>query len=349
VAILPAKPPGNGSRSVITEATGNSPVVTVQRADGDLREQLRLDALRGLTTRPKVLSPKWFYDERGSALFEAITRLPEYYLTSREREILQQRNAEIAAVTHAQTLIELGSGTSEKTRLLLRSLTRTGELRCFVPFDVDEATLQLSAETLSTSYPDLRIAAVVGDFERDLAFLPSGGRRLIAFLGSTIGNLDPVGRAQFFSNLASQMLPGDALLLGTDLVKDVERLLAAYNDSQGVTAEFNRNVLLFLNRELGADFVPSKFEHVARFDTQHEWIEMILRSSAQQRVRLPKLGIEVLFDEGEEMRTEISTKFRRDTVERELGEANLEVIRWWTDSQGDYALSLSVPRPGRSH
>jgi L-histidine N-alpha-methyltransferase len=308
-----------------------------------------LDALRGLTSRPKVLAPKWFYDERGSALFEAITRLPEYYLTSREREILLQRNAEIAALTRAQTLIELGSGTSEKTQLLLRSLTRTGELRCFVPFDVDESTLQLSAETLSASYPELRIAAVVGDFEQHLSFLPSDGRRLIAFLGSTIGNLDPAARGRFFSSLASQMLPGDALLLGTDLVKDVDRLLAAYNDSQGVTAEFNRNVLLVLNRELGADFVPANFEHVARFDTQQEWIEMILRSSVCQRVRLPALDIEVLFEGGEEMRTEISAKFRREALERELREANLQLIRWWTDARGDYALSLSIPQPHRSN
>jgi len=330
---------------VITEATDSSRCVTVDRADRDPRGQLRLGALRGLTSQPKVLSPKWFYDERGSALFEAITRLPEYYLTSREREILLQRNAEIAALTRAQTLIELGSGTSEKTRLLLRSLTRTGELRCFVPFDVDEATLQLSAETLAASYPELRIAAVAGDFEQHLSFLPTGGRRLIAFLGSTIGNLDPESRQKFFSSLASQMLPGDALLLGTDLVKDVDRLLAAYNDSQGVTAEFNRNVLLVLNRELGADFLPAKFEHLARFDTQHEWIEMILRSSVRQRVRLTALDIEVLFEDGEEMRTEISAKFRRDALERELREANLQVIRWWTDAQGDYALSLSIPRP----
>ncbi len=334
---------------MITEATDSSRCVTVDRANGDFQGQLRLDALRGLTSRPKVLSPKWFYDQRGSALFEAITRLPEYYLTSREREILLQRNAEIAALTRAQTLIELGSGTSEKTRLLLRSLTRTGELRCFVPFDVDEATLQLSAETLSSSYPELRIAAVVGDFEQHLSFLPSGGRRLIAFLGSTIGNLDHDGRGKFFSSLASLMLPGDALLLGTDLVKDVDRLLAAYNDSQGVTAEFNRNVLLVLNRELGADFAPANFEHVARFDTQHEWIEMILRSSGRQRVRLPALDTEVLFEDGEEMRTEISAKFRRDALERELGEANLQVIRWWTDAHGDYALSLSIPRPDRSN
>jgi len=333
---------------VITEATDSSRCVTVNRADGDLRGQLRLDALRGLTSRPKVLSPKWFYDERGSALFEAITRLPEYYLTSREREILLQRNNEIAAIARAQTLIELGSGTSEKTRLLLRSLTRAGELRCFVPFDVDEATLQLSAETLAASYPELRIAALVGDFEQHLSFLPRGGRRLIAFLGSTIGNLDPAGRRKFFSSLASQMLPGDAFLLGTDLVKDVNRLLAAYNDSQGVTGEFNRNALLFINRELGADFIPGQFEHIARFDTQNEWIEMILRSSTRQRVRLPALGIEVVFEDGEEMRTEISAKFRRDSLERELLAANLQVIRWWTDAQGDYALSLSIPHPDRS-
>ncbi len=328
---------------MITGAAANSPTVTVQRADIDFHRELQLDARRGLTSTPKELSPKWFYDEQGSALFEAITRLPEYYLTSREREILVRRSTEVAQLTRAETLIELGSGTSEKTRLLLRSLSHAGLLRRFVPFDVDEATLQSSAEAVATLHPGLRVEAVVGDFERHLGLLPRGGRRLIAFLGSTIGNLAPVPRAQFFSRLSAQMSPGDALLLGTDLLKDVERLVAAYNDSQGITAQFNRNILFFLNRQLGANFVPARFEHVARFDARNEWIEMLLRSTARQRVSIDALGIAVAFEQGEEMRTEISTKFRRDAVEGELREANLQVIRWWTDSQGDYALSLSVP------
>lgn len=334
----------DGSRILLTGTAASSRRVTIQRAEVDFRHELQVDALRGLTSTPKELSPKWFYDQRGAALFDAITRLPEYYLTRREREILVQRSVEIARLTRAETLIELGSGTSEKTRLLLNALTGSGSLRCFVPFDVDEATLQSSAESLADLHPRLRIAAVVGDFERHLELLPRDGRRLIAFLGSTIGNLNPDARAKFFSNLTAQMSAGDALLLGTDLVKDVNRLVAAYDDSQGVTREFNRNILLFLNRELGADFDPLQFAHVARFDPQHEWIEMILRSLSLQRVRVPKLGIEVLFRQGEEMRTEISAKFRRDSLEAELSKANLQVIRWWTDRRGDYALSLSIPQ-----
>jgi L-histidine Nalpha-methyltransferase len=334
---------------LITELARNSSRVTLQRADIDLERELQLDAREGLTKTPKELSPKWFYDERGSALFEAITRLPEYYLTSREREILLRRSTEIAELAQADTLIELGSGTSEKTRLLLRALSDAGLLRRFVPFDVDEITLYSAAEAVAALYPRLLVSGVVGDFERHLALLPRGGRRLIAFLGSTIGNLKPAQRARFFSTLCSQMSAGDTLLLGADLVKDRERLMAAYNDSQGITAEFNRNILLFLNQKLGADFVPSAFAHVARFDAQNEWIEMVLCSTSHQRVRLPKLKIEVSFAAGEEMRTEISAKFRRELLEQELFEAGLQLVRWWTDSQGDYALSLSVPHQARGH
>jgi L-histidine N-alpha-methyltransferase len=268
--------------------------------------------------------------------------LPEYYLTAREREILLQRVAEIARITRAETLIELGSGTSEKTRLLLQALAQAATLRWFVPFDFDAATLQASAEALSQLYPTIQIEAIAGDFEQHLHLLPRRGRRLIAFLGSTIGNLKPPERYRFYSNLAAQMSPGDALLLGMDLVKNERRLVAAYNDSQGVTAEFNRNILHILNREVGANFNPTRFEHVARFDAQNEWIEMILRSSSPQRVRLAKLGIQIAFAAGEEMRTEVSAKFRRESVEAELKRSNLHLSHWWTDAQNDYALSLSV-------
>ena len=329
---------------MITDRGGSSGRVKLIRADVDFERQLYLDALRGLTSRPKELSPKWFYDERGSALFEAITRLPEYYLTSCEREILLQRSGEIAELVPAETLIELGSGTSEKTRLLLRALSDTGRLRHFVAFDVDEATLHSSAQLVASLYPQLLITAVAGDFERDLGLLPpTDGRQLIAFLGSTIGNLKPPQRARFFSELASRMSAEDALLLGSDLVKDVGRLEAAYNDSQGVTAEFNRNILLFLNRRLGANFVPSKFEHRAQFDQRAEWIEMLLRSSSSQRVQLPSLNLEISFEAAEEMRTEVSAKFRREPLQQELGDAGLRLVHWWTDARGDYALSLSVP------
>jgi len=223
-----------------------------------------------------------------------------------------------------------------------------GRLRHFVAFDVDEATLRSSAQQLAAQYPRLLITAVVGDFERDLGLLPATeGRQLIAFLGSTIGNLKPPQRARFFSELAARMSAQDALLLGSDLVKDVGRLEAAYNDSQGVTAEFNRNILFFLNRKLGANFVPSKFEHRAHFDLRAEWIEMLLRSTSAQRVQLPRLKLEISFEAAEEMRTEISAKFRRESLQQELQDAGLRVVRWWTDARGDYALSLSVPELGR--
>lgn len=327
---------------MISEEGGNIAGVTLKRAEVDFDRELYHEALEGLTRTPKELSPKWFYDARGSALFDEITRLPEYYLTSREREILVARSDEIAAILPAETLIELGSGTSEKTRILLRSLNAASKLRHFVAVDVDASTLQGAAEAVGVLYPSLRITGVVGDFERHLNLLPTDGRRLIAFLGSTLGNLKPPQRSRFFSTLARQMSTSDVLLLGTDLVKDVQRLNAAYNDSQGVTAEFNRNILLILNRKLGANFIPSRFEHVARFDAQNEWIEMLLRSTCEQRVQLPSLGIELLFDAGEEMRTEVSAKFRREGLEAEFRQAGLRMVRWWTDSHGDYALSLAV-------
>jgi L-histidine N-alpha-methyltransferase len=307
----------------------------------DLSRALRADVRRGLFGSPKELSPKWFYDERGSKLFEIITRLPEYYPTAREREILRARSAEIAQIAAPETLVELGSGTSEKTRLLLDSLVRGGRLRRFVPFDVSESTLRDAAASVASTYPQLRVHAVVGDFERHLRVLPKGGRRLIAFLGGTIGNFKPASRVAFYAQLASQLAPGDSLLLGTDLVKDVRRLEAAYNDSAGVTAEFNRNILLVLNRELGADFIPARFEHVARFDPRQEWMEMWLRSSSKQQVRLRSLRRVAHFSPGEEMLTEISAKFRREGVQSELASAGLRLTHWWMDEVGDYALSLS--------
>jgi L-histidine N-alpha-methyltransferase len=240
----------------------------------DLAQALRADARAGLDTRPRELPPKWFYDERGSRLFDEITRLPEYYPTRREREILLAHARDIAQRTGAATLVELGSGTSEKTRLLLNALQELGTLERFAPFDVSEPTLRTAAAAIAEEYPGLQVHAVVGDFERHLAFLPRGGRRLVAFLGGTVGNLKPDARARFLRRLARQLGPGDSVLLGTDLVKDIPRLEAAYNDRQGVTAAFNRNVLSVLNRALGADFVLEQFEHVARYDARQGWIEM---------------------------------------------------------------------------
>lgn len=310
----------------------------------DMAAALRDDVFRGLASVPKQLPPKWFYDERGSELFDEITELPEYYPTRREREILEQRADEIARSTGADTLVELGSGTSAKTRLVLDALARAGTLQRFVPFDVSEATLLAASATIAKAYPGVSVHGVVGDFERHLALVPSGGRRLVAFLGGTIGNLEPEARATFLADVVSTMAPGDALLLGTDLVKEPGRLEAAYDDPGGVTAEFNRNVLHVLNRELGADFVPECYAHVARWNAEHEWIEMRLRAQTEQIVRLPALGMVVEFAAGEQLRTEISAKFRRPGVEAELARAGLDIHHWWTDAAGDFALSLSFAR-----
>ena len=308
----------------------------------DLIDALRSDAHRGLTSSPKELPPKWFYDDRGSQLFDEITRLPEYYPTRAERAILASRSDEIARATAADTLVELGSGTSEKTRLLLDALRSAGTLTRFVPFDVSETTLRDAAAAVGREYPGVAVHAVAGDFERHLDRVPGGGRRLVAFLGGTIGNLLPEARARFLAEVAAGLGPDDAFLLGTDLVKDPARLVAAYDDAAGVTAEFNRNVLHVLDRELDADFDPSRFEHVARYDSDNEWIEMRLRSIGAQVVKVPALDLVVPFRDGEEMRTEVSAKFRRDRVERELATAGLRLTEWWTDPAGDFALSLSV-------
>jgi L-histidine Nalpha-methyltransferase len=308
-----------------------------------LRAALRAEARAGLTARPKELSPKWFYDERGSELFEAITRLPEYYPTRREQEILDKNAGTIAELAGADTIVELGSGTSAKTRTLLDAFAARRQLDRFVAFDVSEPTLRSAAASIASEYPGVAVHAVVGDFDHHLGDLPREGRRLVAFLGGTIGNLGPNRRASFLKELAASLRPGDTFLLGTDLVKDVARLEAAYNDSAGVTAMFNRNVLAVLNRELGADFQLERFEHVARFDREREWIEMALRSTVDQVVSLADLDLRVSFTIGEEMRTEISAKFRRPTLEVEMEGAGLELAHWWTDGAGDFALSLWAP------
>ncbi|MGY1635316.1 L-histidine N(alpha)-methyltransferase [Geodermatophilus sp. SYSU D00742] len=310
---------------------------------GDAAAALRADALAGLTATPKSLPPRWFYDTRGSELFDRITRLPEYYPTRAERAILTVRAGEVAAASGADVLVELGSGTSEKTRLLLTALREAGTLRRFVPFDVDPSVLRAAAEAVTDEYPGVEVDAVVGDFTRHLAELPRSGRRLVAFLGSTIGNLEPEPRAAFLAELAGTLRPGDSFLLGTDLVKDSGRLVRAYDDAAGVTAEFNRNVLTVLNRELGASFDPAAFEHVAVWDPAHEWMEMRLRSRTDQVVRVAALGLDVRFAAGEELRTEVSAKFRREGVAAELAAAGLRLTHWWTDPDGDFALSLSVP------
>ena len=313
---------------------------------GFLAEALRDDARAGLTSDPKSLPPKWFYDAQGSALFDKITELPEYYPTQAEREILRAHAAGIAGQTRASTLVELGSGSSDKTRLLLDALTATGTLRCYVPVDVSEPALLAAGDALSAEYPGLDVRAVVSDFEEHLG-LPGDGDapapRLVAFLGSTIGNLLPVQRASFLARIRAELRPGDSFLLGTDLVKDPATLVAAYDDSSGVTAAFNRNVLAVLNAELGADFDMDAFEHVAVWDPAAEWIEMRLRSLHAQVVRLPAIELTVSFAENEELRTEVSAKFRRAGVEAELAAAGLAMRSWWTDAAARFGLSLSAP------
>jgi len=310
--------------------------------EADRAAALRDDVARGLTATPKTLPPKYFYDGRGSELFEEITRLPEYYPTNAERSILRARATEIADLTKARTLVELGSGSSEKTHLLLRALRDVGSLDTYVPVDVSGKALEQAVPTLLDTYSGLTVHGVVADFEKHLDRLPGDSPRLIAFLGGTIGNFEPQQRADFLQALREQMRFGDALLLGTDLVKEPDRLVRAYDDAAGVTAEFNRNVLRVIDRELGADFDPDSFDHVAVWDTDREWIEMRLRSRHAQRVVVPALDLAVDFAEGEEMRTEVSAKFRERTVAAELTEAGLRLERWWTDEAGDFALSLAL-------
>ncbi len=322
-----------------------TPIVDVHLQSEDLAAALRADVRDGLTSTPKELPPKYFYDERGSRLFDDITRLPEYYPTRCEREILERCAGRIADASGADTLIELGSGTSEKTRLLLDAMVEGGRLTRFVPFDVSETTLRDAAAGIAREYPSIAVHGVVGDFDHHLPLLPGGGHRLVAFLGGTIGNLTPDERKRFLAELVSGFEPGDGLLLGTDLVKDVGRLEAAYDDAAGVTAEFNRNVLHVVNANLDADFDPGRFQHVAFFDLDNEWIEMRLRSRSTHKVVVPGCdGLSVSFEAGEEMRTEISAKFRRPGVEAELAAVGLELTEWWTDSAGDFALSLSILR-----
>jgi L-histidine N-alpha-methyltransferase len=303
---------------------------------------LRADALAGLTATPKSLPPKWFYDAQGSALFEKITELPEYYPTRAERAILEAVAPEIAALTGATTLVELGSGSSDKTRLLLSALRDAGTLRGYVPVDVSESALVAAGDALAAEYPGLTVHAVVADFEQYLGVPAAAGPRLVAFLGSTIGNMVPAERAVFLRRVRAQLRPGDAFLLGTDLVKDPAALVAAYDDSAGVTA-FNKNVLSVLNAELGADFDLDAFEHVAAWDAGREWIEMRLRAASAQSVRVGDLGLTADFAAGEEMRTEVSAKFREAGVAAELAAAGLAMRTWWTDPGGQFGLSLAVP------
>jgi L-histidine N-alpha-methyltransferase len=305
------------------------------------RATLAHEVRAGLTATPKWLSSKWFYDAAGSELYTRITRLPEYYPARRETAILREHAAEIAARTGAETLVELGSGTSEKTVLLLDALGAAGTLRTYSPVDVDAVTLDAAARRVAEAYPGLAVWAVRADFERHLGRLPRIGRRLVAFLGGTVGNLDAEARAAFLGELRATLSPGDGVLIGADLVKDTGRLVAAYDDTAGVTAAFNRNVLNVLNRELGADFEPRAFEHVALYDAKLQRVEMRLRAGRAMRVVFHDLGFSIGFKAGEEMRTEISAKFHRYRLEGELARAGFTTGAWYTDPGKDFALVLA--------
>jgi L-histidine N-alpha-methyltransferase len=319
------------------------PDVTIDDHLDEAHERgLAEDVLDGLTRPFKELPPKHFYDARGAELFDRICELPEYYPTRAEREILEQRAGEIARLTGAAELVELGSGTASKTRVLLDALHAAGTLQRYVPVDVTESVVRECASALTDEYPGLRVHGVIADFERHLDRVPPpAGARIVAFLGGTIGNFPPGSRRRFLREIAALLGPADHLLLGTDLVKDPAVLQAAYDDAQGITAEFNRNVLRVLNRELGADFEPDDFEHVALFDREHEWIEMRLRARRAHTTHVRDLDLPVRFEEGEELRTEISAKFTDARIDGDLAAAGLELVERFTDDDALFALTLA--------
>lgn len=303
------------------------------------------DEIRAALNRcPRQLPSRYFYDDRGSSLFETISRLPEYYLTRAETEILRRNAPEIMSRARPETLVELGSGSCEKTRMLIDAGREAGGLRRFHPFDISAAALASSELDLARAYPWLEVKGVNGDFMRPSGLSMRHGRTLIAFLGSTLGNLDRDERSAFFQRVRAAMHPGDSLLLGIDLVKDEATLNAAYNDSRGVTAEFNLNLLRVLNRELGADFDLNAFEHVAFYNPSEHRIEMWLRAVRRMQVRLPAARLELLLGEGEMIRTEISVKFTPDLVTQELRESELCLDRWYTDAASRFGLALAVAR-----
>jgi L-histidine N-alpha-methyltransferase len=320
-------------------------LITVDHAFTDAGARtLAEDALDGLTQPIKEIPPKHFYDTRGAELFEAITELPEYYPTRTERAILEHNADAIVAENGAGELVELGSGSATKTRILLDAMARAGTLERYVGVDVTESAVRDSAAALIAEYPGLLVHGLIGDFERHLDRLPEPvASRLFVFLGGTIGNFRPGSRRRFLRMISTLMKPGDRLLLGTDLVKDQATLEAAYNDAAGVTAEFNRNILRVLNRELGATLDPEQFDHVAFFDSENEWIEMRLRARTPQVSDIPGIDLRVEFAAGEELRTEISAKFTRERLGRDLAASRLGLRGWFTDERDWFALSLSKP------
>ena len=319
----------------------SSVTVDVRLPDDWAEGAMRDDITRAFSSHPLVLPPKWLYDDRGSELFDQITRLDAYYPTEAERAILAARADEIAATTGADTVVELGSGTSDKTRTLLDAFHRAGQLRRFAPVDVSRATLEAAAGDLARRYPGIEINALVGDFTRHLVHLPSGQRRLVAFLGGTVGNFYVEERAAFLGALADSLDPGEWLLLGVDLVKPIERILDAYDDPEGVTAEFVKNVLAVLNTSLEGDFDLDAFDFVPLWDRREERIDLRLRAVVPQDVRLASLDLDLALGEGDELRVEISTKFRPERVTAELEAAGFEAPTLWTDDQDLFGLALA--------
>jgi L-histidine Nalpha-methyltransferase len=324
---------------------GRRTTVSVLLEPGSASAALVDDVRRGLGSQPLTLPPKWLYDDEGSRLFDEITRLPEYYPTEAERSILLAAASEIAERTDATTLVELGSGTSDKTRALLDAFTATGRLKRFVPVDVSEGTLREAADELATTYPTIAVEAIVGDFTLHLSHLPRDDRKLVAFLGGTIGNLYVEERGAFLWVLADSLEPGDWVLLGTDLVKSADRLIAAYDDEPGLTDRFVRNGLRVLNRELGADFDVDAFTYVPFWDPHMHRMDLRLRAEMPQHVTIPGAGVELDLASGEEIRMEISTKFSREMVRDELGAVGLDVVETWTDARDDFAVTLARKRP----
>lgn len=329
-----------------TRSSGNAatePRIRIERLldEADRRAALYDETFWSLRRRPKEIPPVWLYDERGSRLFEEITRLPEYYPTAREQEILTAHASEVAAWTEARTLVELGAGTSEKTRILLDALQANGTLERFVPLDASEEVLRASACAIAERYP-IGVHAIVGDFERHLGALPRGENRLIAFLGSTIGNLHPDRRARLLADIAASLEASDSFLLGVDLVKDPARIEAAYNDSRGVTESFVRNGLDAVNRELRADLDQELLAFEARWDALEEWMDIGFLAREPQQVTFAELDTVVRLEQGEKLRLEVSTKFRREGIERELVGAGMQLVAWWEDKAAEFALLLAT-------
>ena len=306
------------------------------------RESLAADVRRGLGTRPRSLPPKYFYDARGSQLFDEITRLPEYYLTRAEAGLLDEWAPALMRSLAPREIVELGSGFSSKTRRLLAARERDRPLR-YLPVDVDETTVAAAADQLVSDDPSLEVHAVIGDFERHLPYVPPAvGQRLVLFLGSTIGNLVPDARHALLGHVRALLGPRDRFLLGLDLVKDVQTLEAAYNDTAGVTAQFNRNILNVVNRSLAADFQPDAFRHHAWFNAAESRVEMHLVSDTAQTARVRDLGLVVDLEPGETIWTESCYKFTRPMVNTMLEAAGLTLDGWHTDAAERFALVVAT-------